>query len=448
LPGSSLHIDTRGAGWLVRTLDVLVLVLSAVTVLVAAFGGFRIRAGVVSVSATDPWRMLFLTVALGVARHWRVRRPSLWSRLVAGISALRRSQAAGAASRVWLASQLAVLFTGYLATSMVGPLDTVPRLSENAFWNLPARGESLRYLAVALDGYRDRQGSVSNLDIFPAYPLLMRTGGTLLGTRLYVGGTFEDPFQGKTLVAGLLIALAAFLGALMYLYRLARHDLSHEQATIVIVLAATYPFAFRFSLVAADSLLLLAAVAACDAARRGRWIGAACWGLAGGLSHTMGWLMAIPLVAFAARDNRGSGPARLAAAAAPVLGLLLFSAFCFQTTNDALSWWESGKRGAGWSGIFSHPLAYFHLAGAAVTLLVVPGVARRWPVAYFTYVLGGLLLVFARGPEAMGPATAQLFPIFFALAASPHGRLPWFLPAFALTQGFLVVVHYTGRTGL
>jgi hypothetical protein len=434
-------------------MDGLVVVLTTLAAFIAAFGGFRIHQGPLSFSATDPWRILAIAALLATARHVRVRRPPLHLRLVAGVTNIARSKAARIAGGAWLGSRIAVLSVGYLAVSMIGTAESVPRLSENTFWNLPARAEALRYLSVAMEGYRDRQGAVSNLDIFPAFPFLMRLGGTLLGTRLYVGGTFEDPFLGKTLFAGMLIALAAFLWALVHLYRLALRDLGEAPAAAAVLIAAAHPFAFRFNLVAPDSLLLLVAVAACGCARKGRWLAAACWGGAAGLSHPMGWLTAVPLLSFASAGRR-TGSRWLVAAVAPIGGVMAFSVFCYLTTGNPVAWMAPARVAGSpnWSALAVSPLGFFHLVGAAAAVAALPAMWRRLPKAYLAYVLVVLTVAVCRGPASLGPGTAQLFPVFLALGASMtqgrgagnHLLFAW-LPASALMQGFLTAVHYTGR---
>src|SRR5205807_576721 len=82
-----------------------------------------------------------------------------------------------------------------------------------------------------------------NVVFFPLYPLLMRWGGALLG--------------GHPLLAGTVISLAAFAGAISLLYRLAALELGEEKAWPVILLVSTYPYALFYSVVYTESLFLL-----------------------------------------------------------------------------------------------------------------------------------------------------------------------------------------------
>src|SRR5256886_17651792 len=75
------------------------------------------------------------------------------------------------------------------------------------------------------------------------YPLLMRWGGALLG--------------GHPLLAGTVISLAAFAGAIALLYRMAVLELGEEKAWPVLLLVSTYPFALVYSVVYTESLFLV-----------------------------------------------------------------------------------------------------------------------------------------------------------------------------------------------
>src|SRR2546430_14904772 len=80
------------------------------------------------------------------------------------------------------------------------------------------------------------------------YPLLMRWGGALLG--------------GHPLLAGTVISLVAFAGAISLLYRLAVLELGEEKAWPVILLVSTYPYALFYSVVYTESLFLFLTVGA------------------------------------------------------------------------------------------------------------------------------------------------------------------------------------------
>ena len=120
--------------------------------------------------------------------------------------------------------------------------------------NLPLRWDAGWYLDIAVHGYRWSPAAEGqqNVAFFPAYPALMSLGAALvnagnepegLGVRL----SYERYFVWH-LAAGLVVALAAFLWGLAYVYRLAREDLDDRSAT--------------------SAVLLLCASGGCGAARR------------------------------------------------------------------------------------------------------------------------------------------------------------------------------------
>src|SRR2546426_1329914 len=110
----------------------------------------------------------------------------------------------------------------------------------------------------------------------------MRWGGALLG--------------GHPLVAGTIISLIAFGGAIGVLYRLAAHELGEEKAWPVILLLSTYPYAVFYSVAYTESLFLFLTVSAFYAMRRGYLLPAALAGLGAGLTRPNGFWLALPLL--------------------------------------------------------------------------------------------------------------------------------------------------------
>src|SRR2546430_14682669 len=97
----------------------------------------------------------------------------------------------------------------------------------------------------------------------------MRWGGALLG--------------GHPLLAGAVISLAAFAGAMSLLYRVAVLELGDEKAWPVVLLVSTYPFAMFYSVGYTESLFLFLTVGAFYAMRRRHLLPAA-------LAGAPGWL--------------------------------------------------------------------------------------------------------------------------------------------------------------
>lgn len=142
-----------------------------------------------------------------------------------------------------------------------------------------ARWDSAWYLTIAQDGYGDAR-SHAQAAFYPLYPLLMRAGGWVVGSPL---------------VAGILVSLACFLGALVLLHRLAALELGEMYARPTVLLVAFFPSALFFSAVYSESLFLLVSVGAFLAARHERWAWAGALGALGALTRNSGVLLLLPL---------------------------------------------------------------------------------------------------------------------------------------------------------
>jgi hypothetical protein len=123
------------------------------------------------------------------------------------------------------------------------------------FLGVFARWDAGWFLRIAEHGYDTRQSAA----FFPLYPLCVRALAFALRSHL---------------AAGFVISLVAAAGAAGVLYRLSR-------SRDAVVLFALYPIAYVFTSVYSDGLFLLLALAAFDAAVRGRSLAA---GIFGGLA--------------------------------------------------------------------------------------------------------------------------------------------------------------------
>jgi hypothetical protein len=141
------------------------------------------------------------------------------------------------------------------------------------------RWDSVWYLTIAKDGYGDAH-SHAQAAFYPLYPLLMRIVGWVVGSPL---------------LAGILISLVCFLGALVLLHRLVELELGTRDARGTVLLVAFFPTAFFFSAVYSESLFLLITVGAFLAARNGRWAVAGALGALAALTRNSGVLLRVPL---------------------------------------------------------------------------------------------------------------------------------------------------------
>ncbi|HZB06186.1 MAG TPA: mannosyltransferase family protein [Thermoleophilaceae bacterium] len=379
------------------------------------------------------------------------------------IAQARESEAFRAALRVGLSTRAAVLLVAIFAALTFGPAsggvaeENAARFDEPALTHAIAdpllaplaRWDSVWYLRVADSGYGD---SAPRAAFFPLYPLLVRAVATPLGAS-----------NAALLVAAYLVSLAAFLGALVVLFRLTELELGRRLARPALLLLALFPAALYFGAPYSESLFLLLAAGAFYAARTDRWAWAgACAGLASA-SRSAGLLLLIPLalIWWSSRPRRGADAAWLLlaplgiAAYAAWLGIAEGDAFRFLDVQDAWSRELAVPLAGAWDGLVaavdgarqlasgSRTPVYFGSAEgdpfriAAINLMLFAtlvfalvacvGVFRRLPRAYGTWVAASLVLPlsFPVAPQplmSLPRFVAVLFPIFMWLAVVCHER--------------------------
>ena len=366
-----------------------------------------------------------------------------------------------------IGTRLPILLLGAIAVTVVGTIpaptaEALWRVSSNELVNLQARWDTDFYHQIATVGYRWDPSVFlhQNVVFFPLYPLLMRWGGALLG--------------GHPLLAGTVISLAAFAGAIALLYRMAVLELGEEKAWPVILLVSTYPFALFYSVVYTESLFLFLTVGAFYAMRRRYLLLAALAGFAAGLTRPNGFWLAVPLLWLATTGAEGRGgrggrggrdvPAILAALA-PLAGVAIFSAYLSVRFGDALAWmhgqaaWGMPLLGRGPAPdpvrtaedlrlkaseviVYAGDIAAFFLAATAI----LP-VARRVGAAYGLWIAINIFPpVAAHLFISLGRFTSVLFPLFFWLAlVVPRRRVAWLAGVFAVCQAILAVCFFLWR---
>jgi hypothetical protein len=297
---------------------------------------------------------------------------------------------------------------------------------------------------------------------------------------------------------GVLISWLAFFAALVYLLRFARERMSDEAAAAAIALLACYPFAIFFSTAYTESLFLLTLVAACYHFERDELWQAALWGLAAGLTRPNGCLLSVVLGLIALRStvhgprSTVDGPwstddgrrttddgrrtmdggarvaGRLAVAATPGIGMLMYSTYIYFLTGNPLQWvvqnaaWGRVYRGLdalvslraqkiGESGLYSYAatdaIETFQLVAVLFVLATVWPVFRRFGLPYAVLVVVNLLPpLMLGGLLSMGRVTSVLFPTFLWLgAAIPAHQRPAWLAIFAMLQALCAALFFTWR---
>jgi hypothetical protein len=291
-----------------------------------------------------------------------------------------------------------------------------------------SRWDSVWYLAIANDGYPP--ADARRAAFFPLYPLLVRAANAVVG---------------RPVIAGALVSLACFAGALVLLHRLTELELGPDAAGPAVWAIALFPGAVFFSAVYSEALYLLLSIGCLYAARTGRWAWAGAAGALGAATRSAGVLLVVPLaIMWLARG--GGGPRRVRDAAWIALVPLGLAGFCAALAlggGDALApfhaqdiWfrhfagpflgvWDGTA--AAWRGLhrLDEPAARADVVLFAFLLAAAPavvGVMRRLPPAYGAYLVAALALPLSYpvGPQplmSLPRFLAVLFPLFMWLGA-------------------------------
>ena len=446
-----------------RTLDVICLLLAAVAAIVAVSGGFRAHLGGIRVAVTSPLPLLIWSIAIAVTRHVAAPDQPLYRELPGRIAAWSRLPAIRAAAAAVIGTRPMILIVGYLAVFMFGfangraPL----RHFNNELLNLPVRWDAGWYLQIVTDGYRYAAGDSAvqqNIVFFPAYPMLVRAVGRLLGGDMtgYVA-------------AGMLISIASFAGALVYIYAFARDRFGDDTARAAIWLLAAYPFAIFFGAIYTESLFLLGTAGAVFHFSKQQFARAALWGLLVGLTRLNGALLMLPLglLALASEPPESRGKA-LAAAAAPAAGLVIYALFIWQLTGDPLAFASSqmawGRTYQGLGTLVSHQYSILanaglsgyvgtpgydvlNASGALFAIVTIWPVTRHLGLAYGLFMVVNIVPALANGGLlSAGRFSSVLFPAFIWLAAAiPSNQRAGWIASFAALQAFGAALFYTWR---
>ncbi|HWK10472.1 MAG TPA: mannosyltransferase family protein [Vicinamibacterales bacterium] len=475
----------------VRALDGIAVAVLLLGVFELFFGGFALGTPPFELQLRNPWRILFVGAAAAAIRHAAFPQYPLHRRLWGLTRASGEGLVAAAGA---FATRVAVLVVAYFAVLVIGTVRPGFQVSGDPLFNLPARFDAGWYAGIALDGYSfqgrfDRQ---QNVAFFPAFPLLMRAAGYLVGVHEH--GVPQERRGGRLLWGGTFLSILAFAWAAIYIVRLTNDIGGREAGFDAAALASAYPFAVFFSAPYTESLFLLGAVAAFYYFRRGAWGASAAWGVLVGLTRPNGCFLSIVLALLLierlrisrgspdhARQTHGDLPARsasskglrnelgvaLGAAAAPGLGMLAYSAYVKHLTGVWFGWarlheaWgrsyggiEPVASGVGWVAnqglvrvMAERPLDTLNGAALVFAIVMIWPVWRRLGLAWAAFIAVNVIPpLLAGGLLSMGRITSTLFPIFIALAlVLPRRTVAPVLTIFALGQALAAVIFFTWR---
>lgn len=289
------------------------------------------------------------------------------------------------------------------------------------------RQDALWFLQLATEGYSAEGASAA---FFPMYPMAIRVVAWLPG----IG----------PLAAALLVANAAFFGALLMLHALTRLELGEQAAKRAVLYATLFPTAFFFLAPYTEPLFLLLSVSAFWFARTNRWVAAAAAGAAAAATRSIGILLVLALAVEAIAQWRRHGRPllpRLTAAGAIAAGPLAYFLYwlirhdAFWAPLDAQRSWARESLPpwtTAWRAV-SDALEYgsYWLVDVLVVSAVVAGVvlaARRIPATYTVYAAASLLLPLSfpfdgRPLMSMPRFVAVVFPAFWGFVLASSGRL-------------------------
>jgi Mannosyltransferase (PIG-V) len=460
-------------------LDALAILAALLAISVVVFGGFRIWMFGARLSVMDATRPAMLSLLALVIRHVALRRNPLPQHVASSVVAWWRRPDTRLLLPIHVSTRAGVIVVGFLAVILIGypPEAMSTRWSlypDNAFLDLPARWDTGWYLGVATEGYQynpdARRDYQQNIAFFPAFPMLMRFFSPVLGR--------------QPLWTGVAISLVSFFLALGYLLRLARMELGDDDSAITAVtLLATYPFAVFYSVAYTEALFLLTITGAVYHFRREQLVRSACWGIVAGLTRPNGCflsivlgLMAIAPLWEAKRSLPALPPAigwprlsaRIVAAAAPGIGMLIFSAYIYTLTGNAFQWtaqnaaWGREYRGLdnlvidrvgfiATNGLYAYAstqtIDFFYLTAVLFVLGSTWPVYKRFGLPYAVMLLINVLPPLAAGGLlSMGRVTSVLFPAFLWMggALPAQHRTAW-IAFFACLQGFVAAMFFTWR---
>jgi hypothetical protein len=313
-----------------------------------------------------------------------------------------------------------------------------------------AHWDGVWFIRIASGGYGSH---TSTQAFFPLYPLLLRV--------------FAPAAAHNYVIAGVVISVACYAGAMAVLYRLVNDEAGARVALWSVVFISVFPMALFFQAVYSESLFLLLTLSSFAAARRGRWALAGLAGLLAVLTRSSGLLLVAPLALIWWEQRRGSalrlpgGPAltppmptrrpslrSLGWLALVPAGLALYMTYLWRQFHDPLLFSDAQRAWgrtlalpttAVWRGlVLAVQAVYWLLVRGAQAGLGVPAANGGWHLDLLARLPEFLALLLALrllvacwrrlpAPYTVYAAAACLFPLFYPESSQPLSSYPRFL---------------------
>lgn len=367
----------------------------------------------------------------------------------------------------FLVTRLIVLGAGFVGDIMLptdpGHWTPVP---ERPFLSLWARWDSQWYNWIIREGYWLNPQERSNVAFFPLYPLLVKVLMPLV--------------RNNAIMAGIVVSNAAFLAALVFLYRLADFEFgSRATAQRTVYYLALFPTSFFFSAMYTESLYILLSIATFYFARRHLWAWAALTGLLCSATRFVGvltwgvvmwewlrvhgWTLATAHCRLAWRhlwDGLKRDWGQVLVIALIPIGLISYMLFLRMSFRDPLAFltvqsaWARQQTGP-WA-VVARDVGYLldqgfnqgnlsrllNVSTVVAVVTISPFVWQRLGAGYAIYTLLMVLIPASSATQSIIRYVLTAFPVFMILGE--WGRRPYFdrvtIALFAALLGVLTAV--------
>jgi hypothetical protein len=236
-------------------------------------------------------------------------------------------------------SRIVYFVVAYLAISFLASTEGSSSVGVLEMWT---RWDAAHFLQVAEFGYTDLRSDPHATAFFPLFPLLVRALSSI--------GIAPE-------LAGLMIAAAASVVAVAYLYRLAEDELGGDAGRRAALYLLFFPTAVFLVAPYSEALFLAGAIPAFYYARRGRWLAAGAFAAVSmGARAAGGFLLVGLLFEFLRRRDfrRVSVMRALGGGAVALLPLLAFGVYLAQIKGDPLYFFTDQR--LGWGRELSSPV--------------------------------------------------------------------------------------------